>query len=398
MLTVVGGSIVLIMEYVPGGSLEGLLELFEQLPLGAPANVLLDIGGECKPALGAGAHHRKRAVAFLVAPRDLGASGAARRRFRKAARAVLFSVRLKNSAGKNVVGTPAYMAPEACLRSARAWSDVWSLGISVCQLVAGGLPYDVSNYEPVSFVWRLGRGEIVPARIPPQVLADADAAAFVRSCLMPKAADRPTTRELMSHAFVQVDHHDDATSRSLPSVTIPSAPEHELHPSASRPAGARDTTPSSLTAGNQSSLTDGRVTPPVELRADFADRRPRTRTHFIARYGEEGGAALWAAAPPATGTREPKRVRGGTVAAAEVAAGAAARDGQAGVQEVGKSGGKRVAKGTMHVAHGTRDVGMWMWNKAQKGIHAKADHPEGDHAADLKVDHPEPSAGWLQHL
>lgn len=50
----------------------------------------------------------------------------------------------------DVNGTPAYMAPEICLRAGKygAKSDVWSLGIMAYELLTGCLPLgDASDYS-----------------------------------------------------------------------------------------------------------------------------------------------------------------------------------------------------------------------------------------------------------
>ena len=48
-----------------------------------------------------------------------------------------------------VIGTNAYMAPEAFNEETTYKSDVWSLGISLIELADGKMPYDGLNYFQV---------------------------------------------------------------------------------------------------------------------------------------------------------------------------------------------------------------------------------------------------------
>ncbi len=48
-----------------------------------------------------------------------------------------------------VIGTNAYMAPEAFNGETACKSDVWSLGISLIELADGKMPYDGLNYFQV---------------------------------------------------------------------------------------------------------------------------------------------------------------------------------------------------------------------------------------------------------
>eukprot|EP01065_Artemidia_motanka_P029536 TRINITY_DN35633_c0_g1_i1.p1 TRINITY_DN35633_c0_g1~~TRINITY_DN35633_c0_g1_i1.p1 ORF type:complete len:995 (+),score=268.84 TRINITY_DN35633_c0_g1_i1:79-2985(+) len=197
--TVVPAHVVLIMEYVAGGSLEDLINRFGALPVLAvrryssgmlrgleylhsngivhrdfkPGNVLLQSDGETKIA-------------------DFGASG-----------------ELLRITRQEIVGTPLYMAPEACRGHAVAASDVWSVGVTVCEMLTGEVPYkiDRSNFIPAGFVYQLGQGDVVPEI--PQVLFGDDGATtrrreFAQRCLCSDPAERSTASHLLSHPFLTV--------------------------------------------------------------------------------------------------------------------------------------------------------------------------------------------------
>eukprot|EP01062_Namystynia_karyoxenos_P052622 TRINITY_DN4220_c0_g4_i1.p1 TRINITY_DN4220_c0_g4~~TRINITY_DN4220_c0_g4_i1.p1 ORF type:complete len:1658 (+),score=475.71 TRINITY_DN4220_c0_g4_i1:109-4974(+) len=188
---VVGRCIVIVMEYLPGGSLMGLVGEFGAIKIGParryiadmldglaflhqqgivhrdlkPANVLLTIEGQCKLA-------------------DFGASG---------------ELASKSVIG-GIAGTPLYMAPEA-VRQAGKPSDMWSLGITVIQILTGRLPYDIpeGGFNAMGFMRRLERGEVVP-KLPPTL--QPAVAALVRGCLCHEAGARPTADELLQHEFL----------------------------------------------------------------------------------------------------------------------------------------------------------------------------------------------------
>eukprot|EP00658_Telonema_sp_P-2_P019888 TRINITY_DN17820_c0_g1_i1.p1 TRINITY_DN17820_c0_g1~~TRINITY_DN17820_c0_g1_i1.p1 ORF type:complete len:581 (+),score=78.85 TRINITY_DN17820_c0_g1_i1:150-1892(+) len=64
----------------------------------------------------------------------------------------------------DVKGTAWYMAPEACRGDVEAVSDVWSLGITVAELLSGQLPFapqDLSTSQS-RFIQRVGSGMIKP--------------------------------------------------------------------------------------------------------------------------------------------------------------------------------------------------------------------------------------------
>eukprot|EP00992_Anisonema_acinus_P013437 TRINITY_DN8734_c0_g1_i1.p1 TRINITY_DN8734_c0_g1~~TRINITY_DN8734_c0_g1_i1.p1 ORF type:complete len:314 (-),score=61.68 TRINITY_DN8734_c0_g1_i1:4-945(-) len=183
---VVRSSIVLVMEYLACGSLEGLLASFGSVAESSaqryvrdilrglqylhqhavvhldvkPANVLLDHNGVCKLA-------------------DFGT-------------ATTFSA-LKD----RVVSTPAYMAPEVLKGNPVATADVWSLGITLVELITGELPYTVSSAEALLF--GLHSGTLQPTV--PSTLSKG-ATAVVRLCLASDPDARPTTNALLQHPFV----------------------------------------------------------------------------------------------------------------------------------------------------------------------------------------------------
>ncbi|KAJ9447764.1 Mitogen-activated protein kinase kinase kinase 2 [Diplonema papillatum] len=103
---------------------------------------------------------------------------------------------------QEVVGTPMYMAPEACKGSAVEVSDIWSFGITVCQLLTYELPYVTPMYghKVRHFMQGLAHGSFEP-QIPP-ALRDTMARDFVQTALNKDICIRPTAQRLLQHRFL----------------------------------------------------------------------------------------------------------------------------------------------------------------------------------------------------
>eukprot|EP01064_Diplonema_japonicum_P021784 TRINITY_DN3134_c0_g2_i1.p1 TRINITY_DN3134_c0_g2~~TRINITY_DN3134_c0_g2_i1.p1 ORF type:complete len:1133 (+),score=192.19 TRINITY_DN3134_c0_g2_i1:63-3461(+) len=194
---VVNNYVMIVMEYLSGGSLATVLQDFgaSVMPLSSirryvtdivaglsflhsmniihrdmkPHNVLIMINGRCKLA-------------------DFGAS------------AMLNKI-TEGTAG--LTGTPLYMAPEAARGHACKASDVWGLGIIVCQLFTGKVPYEFSGGFPYSshhFLYSLG-GSNPPSPTIPTSLSSS-AAKLAAACLRQKPSERPSAEDLLSEPFL----------------------------------------------------------------------------------------------------------------------------------------------------------------------------------------------------
>eukprot|EP00756_Hemistasia_phaeocysticola_P040032 Hpha_TRINITY_DN16843_c1_g1::TRINITY_DN16843_c1_g1_i16::g.152252::m.152252 len=185
------GYLFICLEYVPGGSLEGVMTTFKWLGLSTvqryakgimeglvylhrhkvahrdfkPANVLLQIEGLCKLS-------------------DFGASS-----------------ELRKIAGGEIVGTPMYMAPEACTGQAALPADIWSFGITLHQMLTTALPYEPAQLQlgPTAFMYNLGKaGGISPVERP---FLAPQARELLQRCWKRDPKDRPLAREVLDDAF-----------------------------------------------------------------------------------------------------------------------------------------------------------------------------------------------------
>jgi serine/threonine-protein kinase len=139
----------IVMEFVPGETLETIITRDGALDLGRALDYTCQICNAVDHAHRQGVLHRDlRPSNVLVAERglikvaDFGTS-----RFLEIA-----------AHGTTVIGSPPYMAPEQFRGQAVFASDIYSLGVTMYQMLTGGLPYDTPT--PVDLD-RLMRGELL---------------------------------------------------------------------------------------------------------------------------------------------------------------------------------------------------------------------------------------------
>eukprot|EP01065_Artemidia_motanka_P051040 TRINITY_DN8882_c0_g1_i1.p1 TRINITY_DN8882_c0_g1~~TRINITY_DN8882_c0_g1_i1.p1 ORF type:complete len:1261 (+),score=276.32 TRINITY_DN8882_c0_g1_i1:93-3875(+) len=185
----------IIMEYVPGGSLSGLLRQFgSKLPVQSvkcfiadvlrglvyihgndivhrdlkPGNVLVAVDGQAKLA-------------------DFGAS------------ASLVQEAVAGRTVSLVAGTMYYMAPEQASGHANAKSDIWALGIMICELLTGAVPWQHAGVSAAFTLTLASDSEMVPpmpSGLPP------NAPELISSCCVRNPNLRPEALSLLSHPFM----------------------------------------------------------------------------------------------------------------------------------------------------------------------------------------------------
>ena len=146
-----GGQIALCMDYVRGQTLEDLLRAQGSLPAEDVVAIGQDLCRALEAVHGAGlvhrdvkAHNVMREQTGRTVLMDFGTGRDARQ--------------LAASRGRDMSGTPLYMAPEL-LRGepASASSDVYSLGVLLYYLAAGSYPIDASSLEELLAAHESGR-------------------------------------------------------------------------------------------------------------------------------------------------------------------------------------------------------------------------------------------------
>jgi serine/threonine-protein kinase len=145
------GVFFIVMEYVPGETLEHLIAREGALDVTRALDFSCQIWNAVDHAHGAGILHRDLrpgnmlvSESGIVKVTDFGTS-----RFLEIA-----------AHGTTVIGSPPYMAPEQFQGKAVFASDVYSVGVTMYQMLTGALPYDTPAPADLA---RLARGELVTA-------------------------------------------------------------------------------------------------------------------------------------------------------------------------------------------------------------------------------------------
>ena len=102
----------------------------------------------------------------------------------------------KPAYGAAAKGSPVYCAPETLRSIYTSASDVWSVGTTVYQVLAGRHPFYHRGIS-TDTLWRnMQRG------VPPSNEIGADARDFLGQCLVPNFFDRATCEDLLSHTWL----------------------------------------------------------------------------------------------------------------------------------------------------------------------------------------------------
>ncbi|KAM0911535.1 hypothetical protein ACQ4PT_013444 [Festuca glaucescens] len=185
-----GGGCDMLMEYAPGGSL---------------ADEIRRRGGRCDEALIRSrardilrglAHAHAAGVAHCdVKGRNvlIGADGRAMLADFGCAR------RTGSIAGDRLIGTPAFMAPEAARGEAQGpAADVWALGCTVIEMATGAAPWQRFG-SPVAMLHHVAFSGEAPEL--PAWLSD-QGNDFLGRCLLQDAGERWRAEQLLEHEFV----------------------------------------------------------------------------------------------------------------------------------------------------------------------------------------------------
>ena len=148
------GIFFIVMEYVPGETLENIIALKGPLDLNRSLDFTCQICNAVDHAHRQGVIHRDlRPANVLVGENDiLKVADFGTSRFLEIA-----------AHGTTVIGSPPYMAPEQFHGKAVFASDIYSLGVTMYQMLTGNLPYDTPTPADID---KLMSGELVaPPRL-----------------------------------------------------------------------------------------------------------------------------------------------------------------------------------------------------------------------------------------
>eukprot|EP00756_Hemistasia_phaeocysticola_P035334 Hpha_TRINITY_DN16576_c0_g5::TRINITY_DN16576_c0_g5_i1::g.133253::m.133253 len=183
-------AIFIIMELAPWGSLENLILTYECLPSSAVSRYTKGM------LLGLAYLHSKQVQHrdFKTGNVLLGVDGRCKLTDFGTAR---FMSDNESEQSEQVVGTPAYLAPEACLGRATFASDVWGLGIVVMELL-GMEPYE-GDYTP----WGMLRAISTGLR-PLLDMNEGKEKNFLQRCLQDEGEKRPSAQALLEDPFISI--------------------------------------------------------------------------------------------------------------------------------------------------------------------------------------------------
>lgn len=196
---VFGDNVLVVMEYLPGGSIADLLNKFG----GRLAESSVRVYG-ADVLRGLVYLHKENVLHLDLKPGNILVTLDGQAKLADFG----MSARLKDVVAAKrddrPRGTTLYMAPEACRGKSEKASDVWAFGIVMCQLLTGVIPWPEavefrSQFDAVSFIYRLGADEAMRPEFPPSLLADgmASARAMIVKCLSRAACARPTAQQLL---------------------------------------------------------------------------------------------------------------------------------------------------------------------------------------------------------
>src|SRR5579862_6831847 len=212
------GVFFIVMEYVPGDTLETIIVNRGALELPLALDYTCQIANAVEHAHKQGVVHRDlRPANVFVTDRGLlkvGDFGTSR--FLEIA-----------AHGTTVIGSPPYMAPEQFEGRSVFASDLYSLGVTMYQMLTGVLPYDTPAPADLD---RLRRGELVS---PPRL----------RNPAIPKTIDDIIMRALSADVASRYQRGEDLLQDLLAARRdVPRRPTADA-PVASAPAPARPTPP-----------------------------------------------------------------------------------------------------------------------------------------------------------
>ena len=279
------GVFFIVMEYVPGETLETVIAARGALDVATVLDYTCQVANAVEHAHKQGVIHRdlRPANVFVtekgvVKVGDFGTS-----RFLEIA-----------AHGTTVIGSPPYMAPEQFEGRAVFASDLYSLGITMYQMLTGELPYDTPAPSDLD---RLRRGEMVkPPRLrhPQLPLAVDD---IVMRALAGSLAERYQRAEDMLHDILNVRRElakkgttgwagaiGPASAPALPAASAPARASVPAFGSAEEPGPAAEYSPaaSSSIANGHDQPAAGRA--PLRMVRRITPARIRTREVTATRF------------------------------------------------------------------------------------------------------------------
>ncbi len=193
----VNGQPFISMEYVRGMTLRYLIEQSGKLPFSAGLRIAKQIAGALHAAHAVGVLHRDIKPENVI----LEASGNAKLMDFGIARPIRRTAPGQTQPGM-FVGTPNYSPPEALAgEEVDARSDVYSMGVMLCEMFCGGLPFDATSTMEL-YIAHSQTAPIAPSTLWPEIPKPLEA--IILKCLEKPPAARYVSAEVLLEALNQL--------------------------------------------------------------------------------------------------------------------------------------------------------------------------------------------------
>src|SRR5579884_3384034 len=196
------GTFFYVMEYLPGLSLENLLDRQGPLPAGRVVHLLRQVCQGLREAHGIGLIHRDIKPANIFAAQRGGLNDVAKVLDFGLVKPVIEASAARLTQDGGISGTPLFMSPEQArgLADVDARSDIYSLGAVAYALLTGRAPFEGTN--PMEVIIAHVRDEVVrPSLYQADVPADLEQ--VILRCLAKSPQDRFQDVESLEQALAE---------------------------------------------------------------------------------------------------------------------------------------------------------------------------------------------------
>jgi len=191
-----GSTLSILMEFVPGKSLDSMLQRFgplaEDVTCGYTKQILLALE-YC---------HSKRVVHRDIKGKNILVDTNSCLKLADFGSAKAFHNReSKGTPGRTYNYTPLWTAPEVLLGDYDTKVDIWSLGCVIIEMTTAKPPWSEQNFEnPFRALYHIGNSGAIP-KLPENLSETGNE--FIRLCLQRDPEKRPSASELLKHRWIE---------------------------------------------------------------------------------------------------------------------------------------------------------------------------------------------------
>eukprot|EP00808_Paulinella_micropora_P013147 g60975.t1 len=189
-----GSTLSILMEYVPGKSLDVLLEKYGVLSEAVIRNYATQILSALSYC------HSKKVVHRDIKGKNILVDKSGRLKLADFGSAKRVANMDKMAPTQSYNYTPLWTAPEVLTGDYNSKVDIWSLGCVIIEMASAKTPWAEQNFEnPFRALYHIGNSNSIPKI--PDTLSPV-AVDFVKTCLTRNPDKRPHASELLKHRFI----------------------------------------------------------------------------------------------------------------------------------------------------------------------------------------------------